>query len=79
MHVLDSRMYSHTQGDRTEMDYWLGVLGAQIPTVVEKAMASEGATSGAPSPPRGRDHMHEAQIYLTESQPALISNAWTAA
>jgi len=29
------------------MDYWLGVLGAQIPTVVEKAMASEGATSGA--------------------------------
>ena len=30
------------------MDYWLGVLGAQIPTVVEKAMASEGATSGAP-------------------------------
>ena len=30
------------------MVYWLGVLGAQIPTVVEKAMASEGATSGAP-------------------------------
>jgi len=35
------------QGDRGEMDYWLGVLSAQIPTVVEKAMASEGATSGA--------------------------------
>jgi len=35
------------QGDRGEMDYWLCVLSAQIPTVVEKAMASEGATSGA--------------------------------
>jgi len=34
-------------GEEREMDYWLGVLADQIPAVVEKAVASEGATSDA--------------------------------
>ena len=29
------------------MEYWLGVLQAQIPTVMEKAIASESHTKGA--------------------------------
>ena len=32
--------------DREEMDYWLGVLHDQIPTVVAKAIASEHKTPG---------------------------------
>ena len=30
-----------------EMEYWLGVLGDQVQTVVEKAVASEGNSQGA--------------------------------
>ena len=32
------------------MEYWLGVLQAQIPTVMEKAIASENHTKGAITP-----------------------------
>ena len=32
--------------DRTELEYWLNVLAGQIPTVVEKAIATDGATDG---------------------------------
>ena len=60
------------------MDYWLGVLGAQIPTVVEKAMASEGATSGAPFPPPGRPRMLGLKQVLTGNHHALVANAWAA-
>lgn len=33
--------------DREEMEYWLGVLHEQIPTVVAKAVASDHKTAGA--------------------------------
>ncbi len=32
--------------DRSELEYWAGVLQDQIPTVVEKAITSEGSTKG---------------------------------
>jgi hypothetical protein len=35
------------------MEYWLGVLQAQIPTVMEKAIASENHTKGAHPPQLG--------------------------
>ena len=34
------------RSEESEMDYWLGVLQAQIPTVMEKAIASENHTKG---------------------------------
>jgi len=32
--------------DRAEMEYWIMVLAGQIPTVVEKAIATDGSTKG---------------------------------
>lgn len=40
-----------TWGNRSEMDYWLGVLLDQIGTVVEKAAACDGQPGGC--------HLHE--------------------
>lgn len=37
--------------DPAEMEYWLGVLQDQIPTVCEKAVASDGGSKGATRPP----------------------------
>ena len=47
--------------NRAEMDYWLGVLGDQVQTVVEKAVASEGNSQGAHAP-----------VWLT----AVLSACW---
>ena len=33
--------------NRPEMDYWLGILGEQVDTIVEKAINSEGNSPGA--------------------------------
>ena len=38
------------RSEESEMEYWLGVLQAQIPTVMEKAIASENHAKGARQP-----------------------------
>ena len=48
-----------------EMEYWLGVLGDQVQTVVEKAVASEANSQGARRTP-GAARVHAAPSSLCQ-------------
>ena len=51
--------------NRPEMDYWLGILGEQVDTIVEKAIASEGNSPGAgPAQAAGQQYMASVCILL---------------